>query len=497
MAGDLTMNKNKLFLLAFAWLLAGKLPAQISLPQIIGNNMVLQCNKSLPVWGYASPGEQITVKFSGQTKQTITDGNSRWQVVLAPMPASNKPAVMTIAGSNTVELKNILVGEVWLCSGQSNMEYTMRKNSKVEKTLTNGRFVDELDYAANPSIRIFLVDRKQLPKPDTLHTRWSIAKDSALRSFSAAAYFFAKELNRQLSVPVGVISSAVPGSAIEPWLPGTIINEQELAENHPPIQLDKERPGKFYPDMIKPLAPFAIKGFLWYQGETNSFQNEGIEYTYKMQALIDGWRGLWHDNDLPFYFVQIAPFYYSLSAGKYPLTTETLPRFWEAQRLALNIPHTGMIATTDLIDTATQLHPPFKWEIGRRLALLALAKTYGKKVVYSGPVFQQMKIVGDKIALQFAHAENGLKSIDGKPLSDFEIAGADGKFVPANALMEGSTIIVSTKRIAHPVNVRFEWNEAGKANLFNKEGLPAVPFRTDTTLHFISSPVATRKKNKE
>ena len=234
-------------MIAIVSMFALNMEAQISLPQIIGNNMVLQQKNPLPVWGYASSGEKITVKFNGQTKQTTTDAKGHWQVVLDAMPASDKPSMMVITGKNTVELKNILVGEVWLCSGQSNMEYAMRKLPKLKRPDVKGpNPVDELTISNNPAIRIFLVDRKQLPKPDTIHTRWSIAKDSALRSFSAAGYFFAKELYQQLHVPIGVISSAVPGSAIEPWLPGTITNEKELAENHPPVKLDKSQPGKFY-----------------------------------------------------------------------------------------------------------------------------------------------------------------------------------------------------------------------------------------------------------
>lgn len=491
------MSRLTFFVFIFACLAAGPLAAQMRLPQIIGHNMVLQQKKPLPVWGYASPGDKVTVSFNGQSKSTLTQPDGRWQVVLDPLPASATPRTLTITGRSTIELKNILVGEVWLCSGQSNMEYTMRKNSKVDlPQQMSPNPVAELDHASNDNIRLFLVDRKQLSRPDTLHTRWSVARDSALRSFSAAAYFFAKELNRQLRVPVGVISAAVPGSAIEPWLPGTILNEKELAENHPPVRLNVREPGKFFPEMIEPLAPLAIKGFLWYQGETNCFQGESLAYTYKMQALVEGWRGQWRDNKLPFYYVQIAPFYYSHSAGKYPLTKETLPRFWEAQQLALQLPHTGMITTTDLIDTATQLHPPYKWEVGRRLALLALAKTYGKKIAYSGPVFQQARVVGNKLALRFIHAESGLKSIDGKPLTGFELAGTDGKFYPAQAMISDREVIVSGSDVPQPVSVRFAWDETGRANLFNNDGQPAVPFRTDRQLRLINIPVVLVKGEK-
>lgn len=458
--------------------------AEIILPKILGNNMVLQRNQPVPIWGFAAPGERVSVNFNNQSKTTKADASGNWKVILNAMPASAMPQTMTITGSNTITLDSILVGEVWLCSGQSNMEYTMRKNSKVVKTdSTKESPVDELLRAHNSAIRIFLVTRKNL-KPDSTHSGWSIAQGRDLRSFSAAGYFFAKELYAQLGVPIGVISAAVPGSAIEPWLSGTITNEKELTTKQPVLKIDESAPGKFYPIMIQPLAPFAIKGFLWYQGETNCFQNESIEYTYKMQALIDGWRKLWQDEKLPFYYVQIAPYYYSKSAGKYPLTKETLPKFWEAQTLALHIPHTGMVVITDLINSPEDLHPGFKWEVGRRLALVALAKTYGKNVVYSGPQYEDMKVKRHKAVLSFTHTGSGLISKDDKPLSEFEIAGANGKFVPAKAVIKGDKVIVSAPAVAHPVAVRFEWDEGGKANLFNKEGLPAVPFRTDNPYQY-------------
>jgi sialate O-acetylesterase len=477
------MNRNYLIVLTkiFLLLLPGfSSKANVTLPQIVGSNMVLQQKKPVPVWGYAAAGEAITVTFGRQVKKTVTDASGHWKIILDPIVASAQPAEMIIAGTNTIRLKNILVGEVWLCSGQSNMEYTMRKNSKVVKTKAVANDpVDELDRAQNPDIRIFLVDRKLLSKPDTLHDRWSIARDSALRSFSAAGYFFAKELNSKLHVPVGVISSAVPGSAIEPWMPGTVQKEES---NHEELQLDTTSPGKFYPTMIQPLAPFALKGFLWYQGETNCFQNENIEYTYKLQALIQSWRHLWNDENLPFYFVQIAPFYYSKSKGKYDLNEETEPRFWEAQALALHIPHTGMIVTTDLVNTPDDLHPGYKWEIGRRLAQWPLAKDYHQNIVPSGPLFKSMKVKGNEAEIEFDYTGSGLINKDGKTLTWFEIAGSDGQFVPASAIIKGNKVVVSSKDVVHPVAVRFAWSEAAKPNLYNKEGLPAAPFRTNNPL---------------
>ena len=462
-------------------LLCLQLQAEITLPKILGSSMVLQRNQPVPIWGTASPGEKVTVKFQKQAKTATAAASGHWNVLLDALPASSSPAAMTITGSNTITLDDILVGEVWLASGQSNMEYTMRKNSKVIKTgsTTEESSVDELDRANNPAIRIFLVTGKNLQTPDSTHTGWSVAAGDPLRAFSAVGYFFAKELNAKLHVPIGVISSAMPGSAIEPWLAGKGINKQQPEGNQTKLEIDEAEPGKFYSTMIKPLAPFSIEGFLWYQGETNCFQNESIEYTYKMQALISEWRNLWNQKDLPFYYVQIAPFYYSENAGKYPLTTETLPRFWEVQTLILKIPHTGMAVTADLVDSPEDLHPGKKWEVGRRLAQWALAKDYGFKVTPSGPFYKNMKIEKGEIELEFDYVGSGLKSSDNKPLTSFEIAGPDGKFVSAKAVIEGNRVIVSSAVVSKPVNVRFEWDERGGANFYNKDGLPAVPFRTD------------------
>ena len=457
--------------------------AQPSLPKILGNDMVLQQKKPVPIWGTAGAGEKISVRFKQQIKTTVAGADGRWKIMLDPLTASAKSADMKISGKTTITLHNILVGEVWLCSGQSNMEYTMRKNSKVVKTDSSADSpIDELKRARNPNIRVFLVTSKNLRAPDSLHQGWSVARDSTLRSFSAAGYFFAKELYAKLHVPIGVISSAVPGSAIEPWLSGTIKAGNDPAAFNSTIAMDSSEPGKFYPTMIKPLAPFAIKGFLWYQGETNCFQNETIEYTYKMNLLINGWRSLWQ-SELPFYYVQLSPFYYSKNKGKYPLDEETLPKFWEAQTLAMDIPHTGMAVINDLAKSPDDLHPMGKWEVGRRLAQWPLAKDYGLKVIPSGPRFKKMNIDGSKIILQFDYTGKGLMSKAG-PLTGFTIAGSNEQFVTANAVIEGDKVIVSSPTVTNPVNVRFAWREDAQPNFFNKDGLPAIPFRTDHPLKF-------------
>jgi sialate O-acetylesterase len=466
--------KNGLLFLLLA--LAGSAQANVVLPRVLGHNMVLQRDKPVAIWGTAAPSEAVTVQFGAQNPRTVADASGHWQVMLKPLAASATPADLTIKGNNTIQLHNILVGEVWLCSGQSNMEYTMRKSSKV--TLPPGAdttALHELDRAHDPAIRIFLVNRKELSKPDSLHRGWSVAQDSALRSFSAPAYFFAKELHQKLGVPVGVVSSAVPGSRIEPWIAAEAFQKDPAFANQ---KVDGD-PSKFYEPMIKPLAPFTLKGFLWYQGESNCFLAETTTYTQKMRLLIQNWRAAWHDTNLPFYYVSLAPFKYSESKGnKVELTKETLPRFREAQEAVLQVPHTGLIVTTDLATKLDDIHPPYKWEIGRRLALLTLADTYKQPNVPVAPVFRRLAVKGSVATVAFT-TSTPLISKDGQPLTHFTIAGTDGVFVPAQARIQGQQVLVSAAQVPHPVAVRFGWDEAAQPNLFSASGLPARPFRTD------------------
>ena len=469
-------GKGYYFLLASFLASSLNAAATISLPKVIGSNMVLQRNSPDAIWGNAAAGEKVTVKFGKQTKETIADSTGKWMVHLDAMPASFKPEQMIISGSNRIVLDNILVGEVWLCSGQSNMEYTMTKSAK----FAHAKNSTGLDSAAlknenNESIRLFLVKR-DLTKPDGggINKGWNAAAGAPLGAFSAAGYYFAKNLYQQLHVPIGMIASSVSGSAIEPWLSGTVKSDSNNLHS-----IDTTQPGKFYNGMIKPLAPFALKGFLWYQGETNCFLKETANYTYKFKQLIGSWRKLWKNEGASFYFVEIAPFNYSKSKGKLLLDEQSLPEFREAQAAALDLPHAGIVISTDLVDNLEDIHPTYKWEIGNRLALLALARDYKKNLVYSGPVFSKMEINGNNIALHFIHAGKGLMSKDGQPLNWFTIAGVDGNFVPARAVIRGNKVIVSAASVTAPSNVRFAWSEAAQPNLFNKDGLPAMPFRTD------------------
>jgi DUF1680 family protein len=435
--------------------------APLSMPKIFEDNMVLQRGGRVPVWGMAAPGASVLVRFGGQEKRGIADGKGNWRVELDPMEASAMGREMEVedgSGGRQV-FRNVLVGEVWLCGGQSNMEYSMRKNSKFERAAHGAGPENELEKADNPNIRIFLV-KTGYSKSDNRHQTWDTAVGKSLRDFSAPGYFFAKELYNKLHVPIGVIANAVPGSAIEPFLPDT---------------------GKFYMTMVRPLAPYAIKGFCWYQGETNCFMGDTIQYPAKMRRLIESWRGLWEGPDLSFYFVQIAPYYYSRSnGGNQAHTPESEAAFWGAQETALALPHTGMVVTSDLVDSLQDLHPAYKWEVGRRLALWALAKDYGQALVCSGPVYKNMVINGPKIELTFGDVGTGLVSHDGRALDWFEIAGADGQFVRATATIEGmDKVVISAKDVAVPVAVRFGWNEAAQPNLYNREGLPAMPFRVN------------------
>jgi sialate O-acetylesterase len=481
----MTSKKLSFFFLSLLLTSFSTTQANVILPKILGHNMVLQRNKPVPVWGTADKGEKVSVSFAGQTKTTVANDSGHWEVKLRPLKASETPREMTVSGKNTIVLKNILVGEVWLCSGQSNMEYAMRKNSKLQPTVKGAKPAgDDLLTANNSNIRIFLVRRKYM-SPDSTHTGWSpaIASEIALKDFSAVGYFFAKNLYAKLHIPVGMISSAVPGSRIEPWIHADKMNVSPQMKNGKmlePLTADGGEPGKFYTTMIQPVIPFALKGFLWYQGESGCFLNENIRYAYKQKALIESWRADWADPKMPFYFVQIAPYNYSVAKDVRPHTADNLPEFWEAQALGLKLPATGMITITDLVDSIVDLHPGYKWEVGRRLSLVALNKSYGcKDIVCSGPTYKCLKVKKNSIEVTFSNAGAGLVSRDGKPLTWFSIAGADGKYYPAKAEIRGNKVIVSSPEVTTPVNVRFAWNEAAQSNFFNREGLPAVPFRSD------------------
>lgn len=459
------------------------LSAQILLPRVITNNMVLQQGKPVAIWGKANVNDNITVSFANQTKKTVADKNGNWQVKLNPMKASAEPRTMTISGSNIIELHNILVGEVWLCSGQSNMEYRLDRHLHRYAASKRGEDLaeKELKGAKNPLIRYLYVERKL---SDTLPTEgWKDGEDSTVRYVSAAGYFFAKELAEKLNIPIGIISTSWGGTRVEQWTPPTAYQNSPLfgdsLKGKTNFKINGMVPGKMFAGMLQPIIPYTIKGFLWYQGESNLMIHDTTTFTAKTKLMLDTWRQMWDDKNLAFYFVQIAPYYYSKRKDKLTHGSDLLPYYWEAQANCLKFDKTGMVVTTDLVDNLSDIHPGYKWEVGRRLSLWALAKDYKKKIVYSGPLYKKMKIKNNKIEITFRHTGSGLISTDANDLNWFTIAGSDKNFVPAKAVIKGKKLVVSSSEIDHPVAVRFAWDETAMPNFGNNEKLPASPFRTD------------------
>ena len=511
------LTLNPLYVMVLA--LATSTFADVRLPKIFGDHMVLQRDRPLPIWGWAEPGEQITVEFLGQINRTSANAQGEWKVELLPVKAGG-PHALTVTGTDHIELQNVLVGEVWLCSGQSNMEMgvSLCLNPEVEIAAAN-----------HSQIRLFQIPRKLSTEPQTdIEADWHLCTPETIAKggwggFSAAAYYFGRHLQRELDVPIGLIQAAWGGTRIEPWIPpagfaavpavrdiyeqlqlqnprsdlykehlGGVLDEVEDWLNaaraarqseepvpemptYPPELLppnDPQQPSVLYNAMIHPLVPFALRGTIWYQGESN--HTEGMLYTEKMKALIEGWRSLWPSEVFPFYYVQITPFSY----GDEP--PSILPKFWEAQTGALEIPHTGMVVIHDVGDL-DDIHPKNKQEVGRRLALVALAKTYNQEVIYSGPLYRSLRIKDDKIHLRFDHIGGSLKTRDSGAPNHFAVIDQErGGFVPANAKIVGDEIVVSAPGVENPVAVRFAWHKLAEPNLINAAGLPAAPFRAGT-----------------
>ncbi|HUR45241.1 MAG TPA: sialate O-acetylesterase [Candidatus Saccharimonadales bacterium] len=489
--------------------------ADVRLPHVFASDMVLQRDMPLRVWGWAAPKEKVVVEI-GKSRQSVTaNADGQWMAKLPEMSAGG-PYELTVRGHNTIKLTGILIGEVWIASGQSNMEMGIGM-------CTDGK--KEIAAADHPQIRLFLVPKKTsgLPVSD-VEAKWQVCSPSTIGQggwggFSAAAYYFGREIHKSLNVPVGLIATSWGGTRIEPWTPPTgfagvpalkTISEKieqansdyyksyvaaldeiekgvrsarqayEAGKPLPALPTVKHsldgnaEPTGLYNAMIHPLVPFAMRGAIWYQGESNN--GEGMLYYEKMKALIGGWRQVWKSGDFPFIFVQIAPY-------KYGGAPTQLPGIWNAQLASLAIPNTGMAVTTD-ITTLNDIHPPNKQEVGRRLALWALAKTYGKKdIVYSGPLYKKSKAREDKIAVSFEQTGSGLATRDGKDVTSFEVSGEDGAFVPAQAKIQGNEVLVWADSVSKPKHVRFAWDQLAQPNLMNKEQLPASPFSTAELSH--------------
>jgi sialate O-acetylesterase len=458
--------------------------ADVRLPRIFGNQMVLQRELPVRVWGTADPGEKVTVTIGKNESSATANEKGKWKVELPPLSAGD-PVEVKVAGKNTITLHDVLIGEVWVCSGQSNMGMTVGGAADAAK---------EIAAAKHPQIRLFSVPLIPQDHPvDDVDGYWKECSPESVPNFSAVAYYFGRYLHEQLNVPIGLINTSWGGTRIEPWTPPAGFHAVPAVtsiltdlEKNPPVVPPKvkgkkgkkqrqagpqlqQTPTYLYNGMVHALVPFGIRGAIWYQGESNL--PEGMMYYEKMKALITGWRTVWNEGDFPFYYVQLAPFHY----GAKPTL---LPLMWEAQTAALSIPDTGMAVIND-IGNLKDIHPKDKQDVGKRLALWALAKNYGKQIVYSGPLYKEMGVEGASIRVKFNHAGGGLAARDGKPLNWFTIAGEDKKFVDAEAKIDGDSIIVSSKDVTKPVAVRFAWSQDAEPNLANAEGLPASSFRTD------------------
>lgn len=448
----------------FSWILfviAISGSASVKVAEVFSSNMVLQQGRPIHVWGVAAPGKHIVVNFGGQKLKTKVGHDGLWKVELAPMKASFKPQILTIRGDGqTITFNNILIGEVWLASGQSNMEYSMNNHpqfAKPKKGNPNFQF-HEWEKAYNPNIRLLYIEKNL--KSDTLPTKgWEQVNQKSLKPFSAAAWFFAKMLQDSLKVPVGIISSSWGGTRIEEWTP-------EI--------------GKRYQKMIQPMVPFAIRGFLWYQGESNLIDDGDTDaYAPKMERLINSWRNAWGKQDLPFYYVQISPLRYSQRKEDIiPKTWIDLPRFWDAQTQCMQIPYTGMVVTTDIPEDLDDIHPPYKWIVGERLGRWALHNIYGFiNLECCGPTLKSIVRQGDKVIIEFDHCENGLTTSDGEnPNWFYANVQRSGRFAKVKATIDGKYVILDIPlSIEHPI-IRFGYDEEAQPNLRNKAGLPAISF---------------------
>ncbi|MCC9657729.1 sialate O-acetylesterase [Rhodopirellula halodulae] len=493
--------------------LAPSLQADVKLPGFLTDHMVVQQQKPIRMWGWAEPAEAVEVQIGDDSAKTVADKNGNWLVELPSRDASETPLAIHIRGKNQITLNDVLVGEVWLCSGQSNMEWRVLSSVNAEA---------EIAAANYPMIRHMKVPRTASPQPQSdADAPWQVCSPETAGQFTAAGYFMARRLHKELGVPIGLVNSSWGGTRIEPWTPpvgfeglpelsdisksiiertpGTEIYQATLsrylqrskawvakaeqalaskshlepAPNYPnsltPFT-DRGQPTTLYNGMIHPLLRMPIRGAIWYQGEAN--HREGMLYKTKMQALIGGWRQLWNQGDFPFYFVQIAPYQYGNESGT------ILAKFWEAQAMAQEIPNTAMVVTND-IATVGDIHPPNKQDVGLRLANLALKYDYGREAIEANsPEADAMNIEGEKLRLSFRNTGGALKTRDGNTPDWFELIGPEsGGFQKADAVIDGNDIVLSSPKVAHPVAMRFAWDKTAEPNLQGQSGLPVSAFR--------------------
>lgn len=498
---------NKAGVLILLLSATANLLADVKLPALLSDNMVLQQLSDARVWGWAAPGEKIVVHGSwnkAAAAPVTADKDGKWKMALKTPKATGAggPYTITVKGNNTIELKNILIGEVWVCSGQSNMEFRLPH-------ATNGK--EEVTEANYPQIRFFNVRGAAMAHPaEDVKGQWSECTPKTAGGILAVPYFFAKKIHKELNIPIGLVCPVMGATPARAWTSGKMLLEKNMYVNEVKMISDKETidkakakydaemekwtvaaakakaegapeprrprgfprigsrsPSALFNGMISPLTSSTIKGVIWYQGENDV---TGLAW-YKplFPSLIQCWRDEWGLGDFPFYHVQLPPYNYGGTNSAF---------FREVQLQSLSIKNVGIAVTLDVGDFKN-IHPPHKKEVGERLALWALAKDYGQKdLVYSGPIYKSMKVEGGKIRLSFDHRGSGLVAKDGM-LTNFTIAGADKKSVPAKALIDKDSIVVSSDKVKEPIAVRYAFDNAGIPSLFNKEGLPASSFRTD------------------
>ncbi|BDS08386.1 9-O-acetylesterase [Oceaniferula spumae] len=459
--------------------------ADVTLPKVITSNMVLQRDAPITIWGWADVGEKVTVTLGPLSDPTTataeTDVEGNWKVTL-PKRGLGEALSLTVEGRNKISLNNILMGDVWLCSGQSNMEWGISRSENPKEAIA---------AANHPNIRLFDVGKvaSKTPLKDIAKgsgwkvcTPESMAKTGTSGGFSAVAYYFGKYLQEEMKdVPIGLLDSSWGGSKIEPWTTAAgwasvpqLADEYNRIKGIDPKKVKTNNQSKsaaLYNGMVHGLSPLQIKGTLWYQGESN--RAEGPHYHYRKLALVNGWRKIWGE-DMPFYFVQLAPFGYP--KDKNP---EILPIFWQAQqRSAEEIPNTGMAVTID-VGNPKNIHPLQKAQVGKRLALLALKHTYDKGVLADSPTYLSHEIKSGKVTVKFQNTGGGLVASDGNVLRGFELAGADGQFVPATEVsISADSVILSNPKLPAPTKVRYAWSNTPNVNLASKEGLPVPAFQS-------------------
>jgi sialate O-acetylesterase len=461
--------KKILFVQVILFVSCLQMYSQTKLAEIFGDSMVLQQNSDVAVWGIDKPNTTISIQSSwGQIAKTTSDSKGHWQLKIKTIKAGG-PYLLNVTGSQKIVLKDVLLGEVWLCSGQSNMQMPMK--GFAGQPINNSN--DFILKSANSQLRYFNVKRQLGVEPinKIAGGKWEIASPATTPNVSAVAYFYGKMLQETLKVPVGLICSSWGGTPAEGWT-----SKETLASNFPDMNLavtkenlNQGSPSGLYNGMIHPLVPFGIKGVIWYQGENN--KNRYQNYEKLFSAMIGNWRTVFQQADMPFYFVQIAPYIYSKEINSAFLRETQL-------KTMLNTKNTGMVVTLD-VGEEYSIHPAEKQKVGERLAYWSLAKTYKiEGIEFSGPVYKSMEVKDAKVYLTFDFAKNGVFS-PSRTVDNFEIAGEDKVFYPAKAKINKGELEVWNDTITKPVAVRYGWNNFLTASLFNTAGLPASSFRTD------------------